>query len=323
MNSSIGENISVCLLTYNHLNVVGSTMESIMNQTISGFEIVVSDDCSNDGTWERILEIAKGEERIKPIQTPKNLGMPGNANFAAAHCSRPFIALLHHDDLYRSDLLEKWAAVLERHASAGFVFNHYDSQNPMDHERSSFKDECFNGRRFLEEILLSRWDSPIRGTAMLRKEHWDRVGGMREEFGLVADVDLWMRLAAIGDVGYVPERLIYVRALRPDYYPDIYTGKYWHWKRLVLLYKLYAANQLAITNLDSQMGRIKWRGFKLRLNLETLKWLAYAVVKRRYDMISSSSESTTEYDMWPLHAFRRVLQLLFRSKCPVPTGTKE
>ena len=323
MSSCLGEKISVCLLTYNHVDVIGSTLQSVMDQSTSGFEIVVSDDCSNDGTWERILEIARGEKRIKPIRTPRNLGMPGNANFAVAHCSRPFIALLHHDDLYRSDLLDKWADVLERHPSVGFVFNHYDSLNPMDHDRSSFKEERLNGMWFLKEILLSRWDSPIRGTAMIRRDFWERTGGMREEFGLVADVDLWMRLSAIGDVGYVPECLIYVRALRPDYYPDIYTGKQWHWNRLVLVYKLHAANQLATLDLTLLIERLKWWRFKFKLNLETVKWLGYAVVKNRHDMISSSSESATDYDMWPLRGLRRTLQLLFRSQWPPPAGMKE
>jgi GT2 family glycosyltransferase len=157
---------------------------------------------------------------------------------------------------------------------------------------------------------------------MIRKEFWEKVGGMREEFGLVADVDLWMRLSAVGDVGYVPERLIYVRALRPDYYPDVYTGKQWHWNRLVLVYRLHAANQLTNLDLNSVSGRLKWWGFRFRLNLETLKWLCYAVVKRRYDMISSSSESATDYDTWPLCGLRKAIQLLFRPKWSFVAGSE-
>lgn len=107
----IGENVSVCLLTYNHAEVIESTLRSILDQTITGYEVIVSDDCSTDGTWERILELAAGDARIKPVRTPHNMGMPGNANFAVAQSGRPYIALLHHDDLYRKDLLEKWAGV--------------------------------------------------------------------------------------------------------------------------------------------------------------------------------------------------------------------
>ena len=66
MNSSIGRKTPVCLLTHNHASVICSTLESIMDKNLSGFEIIVSDDYSNDGTWERILEVARGERRIRP-----------------------------------------------------------------------------------------------------------------------------------------------------------------------------------------------------------------------------------------------------------------
>src|ERR1700693_4368630 len=105
MNTCIGEKSSVCLLTYNHVNVIESTLRSILHQTITGYEVMVSDDCSTDGTWERILEFATTDPRVKPIRTPHNMGMPGNANFAVARSDRPYVALLHHDDLYREDLL--------------------------------------------------------------------------------------------------------------------------------------------------------------------------------------------------------------------------
>ena len=136
---------------------------------------------------------------------------------------------------------------------------------------------------------------------------------MREQFGLVADVDLWMRLSGISQVGYVPELLIQIRALRPDYYPDIYTGKKWHWKRLILVYEIHASNRRTHFALNTLKGKLQWWGFRLKLSCETTKWLCYAVVKKRRDMIVSSSESVTKYDVWPLRAFRRVLQLTFRA----------
>ena len=78
----VGKKISVCLLTYNHVNLIDSTLRTILDQTITGYEVIVSDDCSRDGTWERILAFAASDARIKPIRPPRNMGMPGNANFA-------------------------------------------------------------------------------------------------------------------------------------------------------------------------------------------------------------------------------------------------
>lgn len=310
MKASLGEKISVCLLTYNHENVVESTLRSILYQTIRGYEILVSDDCSTDGTWEKILFLAKEDGRIRPIRTPRNLGMAGNANYAVSQCHRPYIALLHHDDLYREDLLEKWLQVMEGNVDIGFVFNQYGRYGLEDIYAVDLPGERIEGKYFLENILFPRWDCPSRGTAMIRREAWERVSGMRENFGSLADVDLWMRLSRQWAVGYVPESVIMVRHQRPDYYPDIYTGKDWSWPRLCYIFEIHATNRLAYFNMEPYSGRWRWWVFRLRLSLETAKWLTYAIVKRKTAMITTSDESKTNYDLWPLKLYRWGLRLV-------------
>jgi len=258
MSNNIGEKISVCLLTYNHVEVIESTLRTILDQTITGYEVIVSDDCSTDGTWERILELAAADARIKPVRTPHNMGMPGNANFAVAQSDRPYIALLHHDDLYRKDLLDKWAGVLDRHMDAAFVFNPYGVFESDFVYQEPMPGECIDGSWLLKRYLFARWGCVVRGTAMIRREAWERVGGMREQFGLLGDIDLWMRLAMRWPVGYVPEPVITVRHQRPSYYPDIYSGSAWSWRRQRFLYEIHASNRLDYLNLNTLLGRLRW-----------------------------------------------------------------
>lgn len=313
-----GEDISVCLLTYNHVNVIESTLRSIVDQTVTGYEIIVSDDCSTDGTWERILELAAEDARIKPLRTPWNLGMPGNANFAVARSQRPYIALLHHDDLYRGDLLEKWAGVLDRCSDAAFVFNPYGVVESDFVYEEPMPGEHIDGRWLLEQYLFARWGCVVRGTAMIRREAWERVGGMREQFGLLSDVDMWMRLAMHWPVGYVPEPIITVRQQRPLYYPDIYKGISWSWRRQRLLYEIHSSNRLDYLKLNSLRGRLQWWGFRVKLSYETTKWLVYALVRKKTDIIVSSPESVTRYDLWPLRVLRRILQRSFSPDSSLP-----
>lgn len=310
--STIGDKISVCLLTYNHVALIESTLRSALDQTINGYELIVSDDCSTDGTWELIQKLAAKYPRIRPVRTPRNMGMPGNANFAVAHSSRPYIALLHHDDLYRKDLLQKWGELMDRFNDVEFVFNAYGGASPECPRHKSLPGGRIDGKWFLEQYLFANWGCQVRGTALIRREAWDSVKGMREEFGLLADVDMWMRLAMRKAVGYVPEPLIATRNQRPDYYPDTYTGKKWHWSRLVCLYKIHAVNRLAYFKLNTVGGWLKWQLFRGKLSLETAKWLGYAIVKKRLEMIRSSHESSTCYDLLPLRAFRAVLRWGYR-----------
>lgn len=314
MREVLGKKISVCLLTYNHVDVIESTIRTVLDQTVSGIEIIVSDDCSTDGTWEAIHRMAEADPRLMPIKTPARMGMAGNANFAVAATQRPYVALLHHDDLYRSDLLEKWAGVLERHTDIGFVFNPYGVfqsnfvyEDPMPGERLA-------GRWMLDRYLLPRWGCIVRGTAMVRREAWEHAGGMRTQFGLLADIDLWMRLAREGPVGYVAEPVITVRHQRPTYYPDIYSGKVWSWERQRLLYEIHAANRLDYLDLSSIVGRLRWWVFRCRLSAETAKWLGYALIRKRPEMIARSLEGATRYDLWPLRAARWMLAQAYQAR---------
>jgi glycosyltransferase involved in cell wall biosynthesis len=306
--ASGGEEICVCLLVYNHAPLLPDTIESILNQTVRGFEFIISDDCSTDDSWKIVNTYAQRYPEIKAIQTPRNLGMCGNANYAVAQTSRPYVALLHHDDLYRSDLLEKWLQVVRRHEDVAFVFNDYymrESKTPASEAEGRSFSENNNGDYFLERALLSTWSSPVRGTAMIRRSAWQAAGGLKEEFGMLADVDLWMRLAARWNVGYVGEPLIRVRAERPDYYPPEYTIFTWH--RMRLLYSIHADNRKSHYTERGLRNWIRWMHFRSRVSLETTKWLGYAVWRKRQDMICQSPQGECPWEFWPVKWVRKLL----------------
>jgi glycosyltransferase involved in cell wall biosynthesis len=298
--------VSVCLLTYNHRHIVESVLQSILKQTFSNFELIVSDDCSTDGTYAALLAFAATDPRLRIVQPPSNLGMAGNANFAAAQARGEYIALLHHDDIYSERLIEAWAGVLDRNPTAGFVSNSY-----LDHSTGRLYLHPFrernHGKHILRHAMLPVWGCPVRGTAMIRKRCWEAVGGMREQFGMLADVDLWMRLAARYDLGYVPEALIVVRHDRPDYYPDAYWR--WSWPRLKLTYAIYGTHHESFYG-DSWRGRAHREVYRARVNADIVKWLGYALVKRRRDILQSSDEVANSYEYWPVSAARKLLRRL-------------
>jgi len=54
---------------------------------------------------------------------------------------------------------------------------------------------------------------------MIRSQGWEQVGGMREQFGLLADIDMWMRLAMRGPVGFVPDPIYYAASAAAQLLP--------------------------------------------------------------------------------------------------------
>lgn len=307
----VGDEISVCVLTYNHAHVIESTLSTIQRQSIDGFEIVVSDDHSTDGTWEVVQRVADADPRIRAVRTPCNLGMAGNANFAISLCERPYIAILHHDDLYAPNLLERWLEVMQTDHRISFVFNAYRVDGTSIVHREAVASDSVDGLEFLEKYLLARWGCPVRGTAMIRRDAWIRVGGMREKFNLLADVDLWMRLSVLGRVGYVSEPLVVVRRMRPENYPEEYTTSGWSWRRQRILYEIHGENWRDFL-VDRPLRRVRWLYFRYRVSLESIKWLLYGVLRRKAGMISESQEGATGYDLLPLRAFRFMLRRLYK-----------
>ncbi len=294
-----GRKVSVVLLSYNHAATVGEALRTALQQTEPADEVLVSDDHSTDESWGVLEEIASTHSRVRLVRPPRNVGMASNANFVVAQSSGSYVALLHHDDVYRNDLLERWSAVLDRHGDVAFVFNRYREGGRVSED--SF-DERTDGPTFLRERLLKSWGSPVRGTAMIRRSAWDAVGGMRESFGLLADVDLWMRLAAKWAVGFVDEPLISVGEDRPAGYPDDYVRL--SWRRNRLLYEIHAAN---VDEAYPQRGSRRLRRLRLRagVSVDAAKWLAYAAV-RRPGLLADADEGATPLELAPVRVARRL-----------------
>jgi len=87
--------VSVCLVTYNRAGVLAETIESILNQTFSDFELIISDDCSTDNTETVCRKYAEKDGRIKYFRNEKNLSMPANLNLAISRARGQYIANLH------------------------------------------------------------------------------------------------------------------------------------------------------------------------------------------------------------------------------------
>jgi hypothetical protein len=115
-----------------------------------------------------------------------------------------------------------------------------------------------------------------------------------------------MRLAMKWNAGYVNEPIISVRDERPSYYPEMYRDTAFSWRRQRYLYEIHAVNRKELFAGHSLIGWWNWWTFRLRLSVETAKWLLYAVVRRKPALIASSRDAETDYDLWPLRAARSV-----------------
>ena len=99
--------VSVIIPTYNRGNLVGRSIQSILNQTYKDFELIIVDDGSIDNTEDIIKEFQKKDERIKYIRYEKNKGGAAARNTGIKNAKGKYIAFLDSDDEWLPEKLEK------------------------------------------------------------------------------------------------------------------------------------------------------------------------------------------------------------------------
>ncbi len=205
--------VSVVLTTFNRAHVLPETIDLVLSQTYTDFELIISDDCSTDNTENICREYEKRDSRIRYRRNKTNLKMPGNLNAGIKASSGSYIANLHDGDIYEQSLLEKWVMALDSCPKAGFVFNAYRALGPDGKETHIFREPLpayAPGSVLLQSIFFKRWrfGSPVWGTVMGRRSAYEKVGLFDASFGFQSDVDMWLRLAESYHVAYIDEPLI-------------------------------------------------------------------------------------------------------------------
>src|SRR6266404_5055686 len=98
--------ISICVPTYNYARFLPDCIESIQQQTFSDWELLITDDCSDDSTPELVRRYAQSEPRIRYIVNEARLGMNANLQHAAHFAKGRYIKILCADDWLEPKYLE-------------------------------------------------------------------------------------------------------------------------------------------------------------------------------------------------------------------------
>lgn len=160
------------MTTYNGANFVAQQLDSIINQTIKDFELIICDDGSSDNTLDIITKYASNDSRIKIIRNKNNLGFKKNFEQALKLCTGDYIALCDQDDIWEENHLE----VLLNNIGNNYVIA--GNNQLVDAEMKSLNSDFFSSHLFslekypantdiLKKILLS--GNCFQGASMLLK----------------------------------------------------------------------------------------------------------------------------------------------------------
>jgi glycosyltransferase involved in cell wall biosynthesis len=209
--------VSVCIPTYNRRALLEETLQTLKNQTLEDYELIVCDDASADGTFEFLSSLRW--PNLKVLRNSKNLNLPGTLTRLFLEANGKYIGMQHDHDLYHPNFLERMVELMERHPTAGFGCSAFDTLDRngriVEPPESWFQFYPASGLRKGQEVirvLATRVATPIpaMGT-MFRRDIVELSGGYRPDWYIASDEDLYRRVAAVSDVAFSRERLFVMR----------------------------------------------------------------------------------------------------------------
>ncbi len=143
----MNELVSIIMPSYNTAKFISQTIESVLAQTYTNWELIIVDDCSTDNTDE-VVKSFLSDNRIKYIKNEKNSGAAVSRNRALREAKGKWIAFLDSDDLWLPEKLEKQISFMRKN-DYYFSYTNYIEIN---------ENSVPNGRRITGPKRVTRHD---------------------------------------------------------------------------------------------------------------------------------------------------------------------
>lgn len=190
--------VSIVMAVYNREQLVTECIESILNQSMSDFEIIAVDDCSEDDTVGVLCSLSRKDSRVKVLSNTRHQFIETlNMGMDAAHGE--YIARIDSDDIMQPDRLVKQVSCLDRDPSLAVCCTWAET----------FPDRRIIGtaangkiKQIYRRLLLGNF--LVNPTSMVRKSFLDKHHlRYREKYIYSEDYKLWSEIAGLGGEFYV------------------------------------------------------------------------------------------------------------------------
>jgi glycosyltransferase involved in cell wall biosynthesis len=234
-STPMSTSVSVIVPTYNGARFILETIDSILSQTYSPQEILLIDDGSLDNTQE---VVANFHPKVKYHRIP-NSGVCNARNVGVTFASSPYVAFCDHDDLWRSDKLEKQMSLHNRFPEMQYSFTNFaiisDGRWSLDSKfddapKDFFEDfdkadsACAVSQSSLYDRIL-QFQPIFPSTVLIKKTYFEKLGGFDESFGRNPSEDLEFTLRCVQNppIGIVSEPVVGIRKHQTNFSGDHYA----------------------------------------------------------------------------------------------------
>lgn len=189
-------NISVVIPAYNRASTITYCLNSVCNQTVPPFEVIVVDDCSTDTTVEVINNYSRLHPSVRCVVLERNSGAQAARNRGIMEAAGEWIAFQDSDDEWTPDKLEKQIAVIAETGFDPLTVVHTDAwcYDPASGERKIWSIMPCEGQVHTD---LLRSPAPLFPTMLTSKAALEQIGLLDEDIPSYQEWDTAIRLARI------------------------------------------------------------------------------------------------------------------------------
>lgn len=189
--------VSIVTPSYNQVGFLETTIRSVLDQDYTNLEYLIVDGGSSDGSVEVIQRYA---DRLAWWVSESDRGQTDAINKGFAHVRGVYLAWLNSDDTYQPQAISRAVAYLEANPKIGMV---YGDANLIDEHGNVIGK--FPARQTDYARLRRGYVHIPQQAAFFRANLWKQVGPLDPSFYFAMDYDLWVRLAHLAPLLYVPE----------------------------------------------------------------------------------------------------------------------
>ena len=197
--------LSVVMAVFNGARTLEATLQSILTQTERDFELIAIDDGSTDDTPAILARC--NDPRLRVI-TQANAGLTRALIRGCAEARADLIARHDCGDRSRPERFARQLALLAKgHAVVSCATRFVDGDGDFLYvSRANGEDVR---RSLLDDDARAIHALPHHGSAMFRRDAYERAGGYREQFRVAQDLDLWIRIARDGGTFAIDDEVLY------------------------------------------------------------------------------------------------------------------
>jgi len=200
--------VSVIVPTYNRAHLVSAAIDSVIAQCAANLELIVVDDGSTDDTWAELERTAAAVQTehtnslSMQIVRTENRGVAAARNTGVAMAAAPLVAFLDSDDLWGPDKLARQIEYMRAHPE--YVISQTDEWWLRNGRRVN---PGLRHRKAAGDIFIDSLRTCLvtPSTVIMQTRVFREIGGFDEDFIAAEDYDLWLRILARHEIGFLAE----------------------------------------------------------------------------------------------------------------------